>query len=147
MFKTIFIWLFGTLLLLQAIQISIPPIPKKIDPNTEIKVSAPLMKTLRTSCYACHSYKTKMPWYGNIAPISWEVKSHIKEGRAWLNFQEWKTYDAEKKQKIYKGIVKTLKDNTMPMPMYLLIHKDAKLSASQKDSLIKWAESNIKEEY
>ncbi len=146
MFKTILVWLIGMLILLQAIQISIPPVPKSINPQNEIKAPKEIMTMLRTSCYDCHSYKTKMPWYGNIAPVSWEVKSHIKEGREWLNFQEWGTYDAKKKQKIYKGIAKTI-NFSMPMPMYLIIHKQAKLTREQRMKIKKWAESHIKEEY
>ena len=145
MFKTIFLWLAGALILLQAIQISIPE-PESFDPKEEIKAPHEIMSMLKTSCYDCHSYQTKMPWYGNIAPISWEVKSHIKDGREWLNFQTWERYDNEKKQKLYKGIVKTI-NFSMPMPMYLLIHKDAKLTRDQREEIKKWAESNIKEEY
>ena len=145
MFKTILIWLIGTLIVLQVIQITIPE-PDAVDPKEEIKAPAEIMTMLKTSCYDCHSYKTEMPWYGHIAPISWEVKSHIKEGRKWLNFQEWTRYDTEKKQKIYKGIVKTI-HFSMPMPMYLMIHKEAKLTREEREKIKKWAESNIKKEY
>ena len=96
MFKTFLAWLFGALLLAQAIQITIPE-SQNVTSDEEIKAPAEIMKMLRTSCYDCHSYETKMPWYSNIAPFSWEVKSHIKEGRAWLNFQTWDRYDEEKK--------------------------------------------------
>jgi len=145
MFKTILAWLFGALLLVQAIQITIPE-PEKVTPDEEIKAPAEIMKMLKTSCYDCHSYETKMPWYGNIAPFSWEVKSHIKEGREWLNFQTWDRYDDEKKQKLYKGIAKTI-NFSMPMPMYLSLHEEAKLSREQREQIKKWAESNIKEDY
>ena len=145
MFKIILVWLLAALLFLQLIQISIPE-PESFDPKEEIKAPQKIMDMLKTSCYDCHSYETKMPWYGNIAPISWEVKSHIKNGREWLNFQTWERYDDEKKQKLYKGIVKTI-NFSMPMPMYLLIHKDAKLTRNQREEIKKWAESNIKEEY
>ncbi|AKF24962.1 cytochrome C [Sulfurovum lithotrophicum] len=145
MFKIILAWLFGALILIQAIQISIPK-PEKVTPDEEIKAPAEIMKMLKTSCYDCHSYETKMPWYGNIAPLSWEVKSHIKEGREWLNFQTWDRYDDEKKQKLYKGIAKTI-NFSMPMPMYLSLHKEAKLSREQRRQIKEWAESNIKEDY
>ncbi|TET88933.1 MAG: cytochrome C, partial [Sulfurovum sp.] len=95
--------------------------------------------------YDCHSYETKMPWYGNIAPLSWEVRSHIKQGRAWLNFQRWESYDEDKKQKLYKGIVKSI-NFSMPIPMYLNLHEDAKLTKVQRDSIKKWAQSYITEE-
>jgi len=126
MFKTILMWVFGALLLLQAIQIDIPE-PEAIDPKEVIQAPEPIMTMLKTSCYDCHSYETKMPWYGNIAPMSWEVRSHIKQGRA------------------YKGIAKSI-SLSMPIPMYLNLHEDAKLTRAQRNSIRKWAQSYIKEE-
>ncbi|MCB4750300.1 MAG: heme-binding domain-containing protein, partial [Sulfurovum sp.] len=93
----------------------------------------------------CHSYKTKMPWYGHISPIALEVKSHIKEGRKAVNFQEWNRYDENKKQKVYKGIVKTI-NFRMPIPMYLIIHEDARLTKSQRDAIKIWAKDHILKE-
>ena len=142
MFKTILMWVFGALLLLQAIQIDIPE-PEAIDPKEVIQAPEEIMTMLKTSCYDCHSYETKMPWYGSIAPMSWEVRSHIKQGRAWLNFQKWGSYDEEKKQKLYKGIAKSI-SLSMPIPMYLSLHEEAKLTRAQRNSIRKWAQSNIK---
>ncbi|MEA3433949.1 MAG: heme-binding domain-containing protein [Campylobacterota bacterium] len=144
MFKTILMWVFGALLLLQAIQIDIPE-AETVDPKEVIQAPEEIMTMLKTSCYDCHSYETKMPWYGNVAPISWEVRSHIKQGRAWLNFQKWGSYDEEKKQKLYKGIAKSI-SLSMPIPMYLNLHEEAKLTRAQRNSIRKWAQSNIKEE-
>jgi hypothetical protein len=145
MLKILSIWGIGALLLLQAIRIDIPTPPPSIDPNHEIEAPEEIMSMLKTSCYDCHSYQTKMPWYGEVAPISWEVKSHVKEGRDWLNFQEWNSYSEEKKQKIFKGIVKTI-NYRMPMPMYLSMHEEAKLTQVQRNSIKEWAQNNIKEE-
>jgi len=103
------------------------------------------MTMLKTSCYDCHSYQTKMPWYGNIFPMSLEVKSHIKEGRVAVNFQEWGNYDETKRQKIYKGIAKTI-NFRMPMPLYLSLHEEAKLTQKQRNQIKDWAKGFIKEE-
>ena len=146
MFKTLLLWLLGSFLLLQAIQIEIPKAPKVLNPDNEIKAPDKIMSMLRTSCYDCHSYKTKMPWYGHISPISLEVKSHIKNGRSAVNFQEWGTYSEERKQKIYKGIVKTI-NYRMPMPMYLTLHEQADLTKEERDTIKKWAQSHIRETY
>ena len=144
MFKTILMWVFGALLLLQAIQIDIPE-PEAIDPKEVIQAPEEIMTMFKTSCYDCHSYETKIPWYGNVAPMSWEVRSHIKQGRSWLNFQKWGSYDEEKQQKLYKGIAKSI-SLSMPIPMYLSLHEEAKLTRAQRETIRKWAKSNIKEE-
>jgi len=130
------------LLLLQFVQIKIPPAPKAT-PKDEIKAPKEVMSILKRSCYDCHSNHTKMPWYGNISPISLMVHSNIKNGRAWLNFSIFNKYDEEKKQKIYKGIVSALKFK-MPPPEYLLVHKDARLTPDERKLLQDWAKSKIK---
>ena len=130
------------MLLLQFVQIKIPPAPKAT-PKDEIKAPKEVMSILKRSCYDCHSNHTKMPWYGNISPISLMVHSNIKNGRAWLNFSIFNKYDEEKKQKIYKGIISALKFK-MPPPEYLLVHKDARLTPDERKLLQDWAKSKIK---
>ncbi len=144
MFKQLFIWVIGTFILLQAIQIDIPEPPKNIDPKLTLKAPKEIAAMFKTSCYDCHSYQTNIPWYGHISPISLEVKSHIKNGRKALNFEEWENYTEEKKQKIYKGIKKTI-NLTMPMPMYLSMHEEAKLTQKQRKQIKTWAKEFIKE--
>lgn len=145
MLKQLLLWTLGTFIVLQAIQINIPEPPKTIDPDKEMQASKEIMSMFKTSCYDCHSYQTEMPWYGHIFPMSLEVKSHIKNGRSAVNFQEWGNYDEAKKQKIYKGIVKTI-NFRMPVPMYLNIHEEAKLTQKQRNTIKTWAQNYVKEE-
>jgi len=145
MLKPILLWSLGIFIMLQAIQIDIPKAPQNIDPAKEIQTPKEIASLLKTSCYDCHSYQTTLPWYGNIAPVSWEVRSHIKDGRKWVNFQEWENYDEEKQQKIYKGIVKSI-SLRMPIPMYVNMHEEAKLTAKQRKMIRAWAENLVKEE-
>ena len=145
MLKHIFLWSLGMFIVLQAIQIDIPNAPENIDPAKEINAPKEIASLLKTSCYDCHSYQTTLPWYGSIAPVSWEVRSHIIDGRRWVNFQEWENYDEEKKQKIYKGIVKSI-NLRMPIPMYISMHEEAKLTKKQRKLIKTWAKKNIKEE-
>ncbi len=145
MLKQVLLWTFGTFVLIQAIQIEISEVPANIDPKKEIQAPKEIASLLKTSCYDCHSYQTTLPWYGNIAPVSWEVKSHIKDGRAWVNFQEWGNYSEEEKQKMYKGIVKSI-NLRMPIPMYISMHEEADLTTKQRKDIKAWAESYIIEE-
>ena len=145
MFKQLLLWTAGTFVVLQAIQIDIPKPPQTIDLKNEIKAPKEIMGMIKTSCYDCHSYQTHIPWYGHISPMSLEVKSHVKNGREAVNFQEWGNYDEAKKQKIFKGIVKTI-NFRMPMPMYLTMHEDAKLTKEQREKIKKWAQEQIVEE-
>ena len=111
---------------------------KLISELEKIKKPDVIMAMLKKSCYDCHSYDVKIPWYGNVAPMSWEVRGHIKNGTAWLNFQEWKNYDQKRQQKLYKSIYESL-SLSMPMPIYLMLHSDAKLTKEQRRMIEKWA--------
>ena len=137
-------WLIGGLLVIQLIQIKVPE-PPKAGPQDEIKAPKEIMALLKKSCYDCHSNHTRWPWYSHIAPISWEVDSHVRDGRNWLNFSIWNRYNEEKKQKLYKGIAKSI-DWKMPPADYMWIHKDARLTPRERQAIKRWARSHVKKE-
>jgi hypothetical protein len=137
-------WTLSTLLLLQFIKIEVRPPPKATKAD-EIKAPPKIMALLKRSCYDCHSNETKYPWYGYVAPISWQVNSNIKNGRNWLNFSIWNRYSKEKQQKRFEEIVDALKIK-MPPAEYLWIHKEARLSKKERKMLQEWAKSNIKKQ-
>ncbi len=111
-------------------------IPTKAD--EELKAPKNIEAILKRSCYDCHSNHTNFPWYSNIAPVSWFTKHHVEEGREHMNFSTWAKYDDEKKLKYLDKIPKAIKSK-MPLPSYLLIHKEAKLSEADKEALTTWA--------
>lgn len=97
--------------------------------------------TLKTSCYDCHSNNTRYPWYSKIQPGGWWMASHIKEGKEELNFSEFGSYSIRRQQSKLKSIINSIKDGTMPLPSYTLIHKNAILSNGDKMNLKKWVSS------
>jgi len=141
--KNILLYLGITLGLLQLIQIDIPAPPKSL-PQDEIRAPNEIMTLLKRSCYECHSNSADIPWYGNIAPISFSVRGHIKDGRAWLNYQIWNTYTKEEQKERLEQTVHSLKTLQMPIPTYLWAHKDARLDKTQRDLMIEWANSELK---
>lgn len=92
--------------------------------------SAAARSIARTSCYDCHSNETKWRWYSNVAPISWLVQQDTDEGREKLNFSNWPRIGEtdELREAVEKG--------SMPPQKYLIAHPDAKLSKSEKATLI-----------
>ena len=99
---------------------------------------------LKASCYDCHSNNTQYPWYSKIQPAGWWMASHIKDGKEELNFSEFGKYSNRRQQSKLKSIINRIKDGTMPLPSYILIHKNAILSKQDKSALKKWA-STIKD--
>lgn len=94
---------------------------------------------LKTSCYDCHSNNTRYPWYANIQPMGWVLANHIKDGKDDLNFNEFGTYTKRRQLSKLKAIGSSLKEGTMPLPSYTLLHQDAILSKEEKTLVTDWA--------
>ncbi|MFN8459200.1 MAG: heme-binding domain-containing protein [Anaerolineae bacterium] len=126
---------------------------------SEPKWDSPETKALaERACFDCHSNQTKWPWYSQVAPASWLVADHVQEGRAKLNFSEWgKPQGGEGVSEAEQGedeeregreggergegaepdeIAETVEKGDMPMPSYLLLHPEARLTPAETQALI-----------
>jgi hypothetical protein len=83
------------------------------------------------ACYDCHSNLTTWPWYSQVAPMSWLVYSDVVGGRENLDFSRWDRAQEPSAQEV-AAIVKA---GEMPPFQYVLMHRDAKLSAAEKATL------------
>lgn len=111
------------------------------DISTVENVPVEVQEILKTSCNDCHSNNTEYPWYSEIAPISWYLASHVNDGKKHLNFSEWTSYNEDQKSHIIKDLKGELKDQEMPLKSYLIIHKNAKLTDSQYETLLNWVQT------
>ena len=100
----------------------------------------PVKTILQNSCMDCHSNQTNYPWYDRIAPVSWMVNNHVKEGKKHLNFSVWVNYSKIDKITLLDNINDEVKGKNMPLKSYALIHKNARLTNEQIDSLCNWTE-------
>lgn len=115
--------------------------PVIISENDFIEITNPpesVAAILKTSCYDCHSSQTQYPWYSQIAPVSWWLADHIKEGRGELNFSEWGTFSDKRKAKKLHEIIEEVEEGEMPLNSYLITHSSAKLTVNQSEELITW---------
>lgn len=92
-----------------------------------------IQSLLKNSCYDCHSNNTNYPWYNKIQPVSWFLEYHIKEGKKELNFSEFGGYSERRQKSKIKSAISQIEENKMPLLTYTLIHKEAKLSESDKE--------------
>ncbi|TWP22915.1 cytochrome C [Apibacter muscae] len=114
------------------------PINKNLDYVSLTYAPKNIEKILEKSCYNCHSNQTIYPWYANVAPISWLVKSHINEGKKFLNFSEYGLYNVYQKDHINKGLYEVIKNGRMPLSSYLFLHQEDNLSKEQRQELLNW---------
>jgi len=95
---------------------------------------------LKRSCFDCHSNETEWPWYSEVAPTSWFLANHVKDGRRHMNFSDW---NKSKEEKRLKEFCEEVREGNMPMPSYLLIHRDAVLNANEVNTLCTWSEARL----
>ncbi len=94
-----------------------------------------------TACFDCHSNETRWPWYSSVAPVSWLVADDVRSGRRHLNFSEWGTYPVAKRVLKLGQIFEQVTREDMPLPKYLMLHPDARLTNAQRDSIAAWTQS------
>lgn len=109
------------------------------DVTATITTSAEVKSILEKACFDCHSNNTVYPWYNNIQPVAFWLNNHVEEGKEELNFSEFKTYKLKRQDHKLEEIIEMIDENEMPLSSYTIIHKEAKLTDSEKQLLIDWA--------
>ncbi len=98
---------------------------------------------IKISCYNCHSNNTIYPWYNKVQPVAWLLLFHIEEGKSEINFSEFGSYSMRKRKSKLKAMAHEIKEGDMPLFSYTLIHRDARISGSQKVLLLNWINKEI----
>jgi hypothetical protein len=103
-----------------------------------VQVPDSVMAVLKKSCYDCHSNHTDYPWYTNINPVGWWMRGHINDGKRALNFSDLSAFSQTKLVHRLGDVTEQIEKHDMPLPSYLWIHKDAKLSDAEIVMLKNW---------
>lgn len=112
------------------------------DISTLVPMPDDVQGILKKSCYDCHSNNTEYPWYAYVQPLHWYLNSHIRSGKEELNFNEFAGYTLRRRQNKLRAIENSLKDGTMPLSSYIMIHRNAILDPREKSILIKWVQDS-----
>lgn len=133
------------LLLLVIVFVGIQFIPTKLNVSSEVyktdflnlyKGPKEISKKLKISCYDCHSNNTYYPWYNKIQPITWLLEGHINEGKSELNFNHFGDYSVRKQKSKLTSMIRQIEGDKMPLNSYLIMHKDAEISPSEKEKIL-----------
>lgn len=87
---------------------------------------------VKRACFDCHSNETHWPWYSNVAPMSWMLQMDVNNARNHMNFSDWDSSNGITAELI----AKKLQNNEMPLPRYLMLNPQARLTQAEKDQLI-----------
>jgi hypothetical protein len=125
--------------LLQCVRPSIPSKP----PTAEIQVPPNIHQILEKSCYSCHSDERRLAWFDEIQPGYWLVRRDILTAREHLNFSTLGSKPAAAQKGSLYEAVSMIQLGAMPLPRFLALHPDAKVSpeelAELKAYLSPWA--------
>lgn len=108
---------------------------------TAYAVPEQVATVLKKACYDCHSNHTEYPWYYGIQPVAWWMDDHVNEGKRELNFSEFKTFKTKRKLKKLKEIIHEVEEGDMPLSSYTWMHKEATLTAEEKQAIIEWSKA------
>lgn len=114
-------------------------VDSQMDIAKRFHVPPAVQSRLKTACYDCHSSHTNYPWYANVQPVGWLLANHIREGKAVLNFTAFGSYTKRRQLSKLKAIAGSLRNGSMPLWSYTLLHQNAKLSNEEKQLMIDWA--------
>lgn len=87
---------------------------------------------VKRACFDCHSNETEWPWYARVQPMTMLLEQDIRAGRSLMNFSDWKDVTFINADLIEKK----LRSGEMPLPKYVLMHPEAKLSDAEIDALV-----------
>ncbi len=123
-----------------AVAIQLVPVDRS-NPAVAHEVAAPpeVATLLHDACYDCHSRLTHWPWYSRVAPVSWFVADHVKEGRRKLDFTDWPATDLDAQDHMLREVAKEVQEGEMPLAGYDWMHPAARLNPAQRAALVAWA--------
>jgi hypothetical protein len=96
---------------------------------------------IERACRDCHSDATRYPWYSYVAPVSWLISRDVQRGRERLNFSRWSDYSVVRRERCLSDIANQVQTGGMPLAIYTLVHRGAKLSRSEADAIFDWTQA------
>lgn len=125
-----------------------PPIPKSLDAKAVARIGAAYAKDIepifKRSCFDCHSKNTVFPWYHSIPGVKQYLDDHIEEGRHDLELSDGFPFNTDVHlMRHLRRISHVVKTKDMPLWDYALMHKNARMSEADIQTVVKWADDGL----
>jgi hypothetical protein len=132
--------LLGFILFFQLFRIdkSVKPYSENADYNIYNQVPEQVATVIRQSCYDCHSYHTRYPWYSNVAPVSWIIEDNVKNARKAINFSTWKEYYSKQAFNYEQRCALEVYTEYMPLKSYTWFNAHPKMTKQERNMLVEW---------
>ncbi len=120
-----------TFVLLQFVR---PSIPSPTD-TAEIEAPPQVRQVLDKDCYSCHSDQARLAWFDQVVPGYWLVRYDVLTAREHLNFSTLGSKPAAVQKATLYEAVNMMQLGAMPLPRFLALHPDAKVTAQDLSTL------------
>ncbi len=124
-------------------QIATAPVVTAQSVTSDPAVPQPVVAIVRRSCMDCHSYETRLPWYGKVAPSSWMLAKDVTEARAAMNLSDWGRKKAPVQAALAAAMCQGVQSGRMPKQRYVLLHPEAKLSPAEVQTFCAWSDAAL----
>ena len=117
-----------------------------VDPSRTLyatqPVPPPVKAVFERSCNTCHSNETPWPWYSYVAPVSWVVARDVHHARKVMNFSEWGSYSARRKEDKLEEICEQVTKGDMPDRKFALFHRASRISPQEREAVCEWTDAS-----
>jgi hypothetical protein len=108
----------------------------------ELPIDDPsVLPLIEKACQNCHSERTEWPLYSRLPLVSWAIEKDVAEAREHMDFSRWDQYSSEEKQDLLARIGAEVRGKEMPLPRYLRLHPEARLSDAEIQAIYDWTKA------
>jgi len=93
------------------------------------------------ACQNCHSQRTEWPLYSYLPLVSWALEKDVAEARRRMDLSRWDEYSMDEKRDLLARIGTEVRKREMPLPRYLLLHPEARLSEAEIEIIYQWTKT------
>jgi Haem-binding domain len=108
---------------------------------TQLTGDTAALPLIERACLNCHSQQTRWPLYSYLPPVSWAVEKDVAEARQRMDFSRWNEYSIGEKQDLLARIGAEVRSRQMPLPRYLLLHPEARLTDAEIQAIYDWTKA------
>ena len=108
------------------------------------RIDAPTLALFERACRNCHSENTQWPWYSRIPPIYWAIRKDVNGARQRFNLSHWASYGVDERADLLTRMGSAARTGQMPLPRYTLLHREARLSAEERERIYEWCRGERK---
>jgi hypothetical protein len=76
--------------------------------------------------------------------LSWQIRDDVERGRDAIDLSQWSEYTPEEQRSLTTQIAHATSTHTMPPPKYVWMHREARLSDADRETLKEWARSQAR---